>query len=156
MFLFSLFYAYVYYCCCSTRIDTLNFLLFGIDLLAQRVSIFTSKAQFNLFNEFNNDDNADSAEASSIDLHSNILFLIENVLYYADITNDDQTVYIDSDANEADYDDLTEFYGNQYGNEIKYNRNVYETKWISYQQWQNRFTHGINTDDHTISSIERI
>lgn len=119
------------------------------DVIDERLTIFNSPAELNLFDGLSNSDAIDSTE--SIDVlpilsNANILVRMANVLFYADIMHGDQTVFIGNDGGDTiDASELARM-------KFEHIKSGYATQWISYDG-QTKCT----TDaDQKISSIERM
>lgn len=91
---------------------------------------------------------------------SNIFIRTENLLFYIDMTNmksgDNQILFIDDDFQEPTVTDMHKLNGNQYSNEIRRIIESHDAKWIPYQPGKSHNSKSFDTDDHTISSMERI
>lgn len=91
---------------------------------------------------------------------SHIFIRTSNLLFYIDMTNmqsgDDHILFIDDDFQAPTVTDIHVFNGNQYLNEIRRIIESHDAKWISYQPGKSHNSKPFDTDDHTISSIERI
>lgn len=84
----------------------------------------------------------------------------ENLVFYIDLKNvesgDDQILFVADDFEEPNEDDISEFNRIQYSDEIKHIIESHDAKWIPYQPGTSQNSNPFDTDDHTISSIERI
>lgn len=89
-----------------------------------------------------------------------LIIQTENLLFYIDMMKlnsfEEQFIVIDDDFNEPNGDDILELNRNQYANEIRSIIESYDAKWISYQSAKSQNSNPFDTDDHIISSIERV
>lgn len=92
--------------------------------------------------------------------HSHVFVRFANLVVCIDMANiksgEDHTLFVANDFQEPNEDDLSEFYRNQYSDEIKRIIATHDTKWIPYRPGTSQNPQPFDTDDHTISSMERI
>lgn len=100
--------------------------------------------------------NVQSTYSNSI----NVVFHVGNVLLYIDttnmISNADHVLFIADNFQQPTEHDIFEFNQNQYSAEIKRMIESHDAKWISYQPEKNQNSNPLDTDQHTISSMERV
>lgn len=91
---------------------------------------------------------------------NNAVFHIEKFLVYIDMmnmkSNKDHVLFIAGNFRQTNVDYMFELNRNQYSAEIKRIIESHDAKWISYQPERNQNSNPLDTDHHTITSIERI
>lgn len=93
-------------------------------------------------------------------MHSTFMFRAPNLLSYIDMangnSNNDRMLFIEENFQHPNEDEISEVNRNQYIVEIRHIIESHDAKWISYHPGKSQHSHPLDTDDHTISSIERI
>lgn len=147
---------------CLTSLFVLNLKKKSKVLFQQKVAIFDSESLLAFQIDNSPTENASYNEQFAFDnLNNSSLFIrTENLLFCIDMTNmqssEDQILFIDDDFEEPNATDIHEFNGNQYLTEIRRIIESHDAKWISYQPGKSQNSKPFDTDDHTISSVERI